>query len=151
MLRTKEKDLHAAVARYLKLKYPGVIFRTDFAAGTKMTMGQAVRHKALQQGPGYPDLFIAKAVGGYHGLFMELKRDISEIVTKDGRERKSDHLAEQREILRKLNAEGYCAMFACGIDHAMQVIDGYLNKTYNQTPATGSGVDSRTPVEKSNL
>lgn len=58
----KEANVHYQVAQYLKHQYPQIIFRTDFAAGIKMTMGQAVKHKGLQSGKAYPDLFIAQPV-----------------------------------------------------------------------------------------
>lgn len=59
-MMSKEAILHQQVCQYLRMQYPDVIFRTDFAAGVKMTMGQAVRHKKLQSGKAYPDLFIAE-------------------------------------------------------------------------------------------
>lgn len=63
-----EASIHSQVAQYIKMQYPGVIFRTDFAAGIKMTMGQAMKHKGLQSGRAYPDLFIAKQKKGEHPL-----------------------------------------------------------------------------------
>lgn len=126
-LRPKEEDVHSQVAKYLKLQYPKVLFRTDFAAGLRMTIGQAVKHKKIQQGRAWPDLFIAHPAAGYHGLFLELKRDISEIVNKNGSLKNSDHLDEQRAMIAHLNNIGYKAVFACGFDHAKKVIDEYLN------------------------
>ena len=123
-----EKSIHKQVATYLKLQYPKVIFRTDFAAGCKMSIGQAVAHKALQSGPGYPDLFIAYPSKGYHGLFIELKKDISEVWRKDMIMVSSSHIREQAAVLQYLNNLDYKATFAFGFDHAKKIIDEYLNK-----------------------
>ena len=54
-----ESNMHMQLAQYIRLQYPQVLFHTDFAAGIKMTMGQAVKNKQLQSGRGWPDLFIA--------------------------------------------------------------------------------------------
>ena len=124
--RSKEKNIHKQVTVYLKLQYPKLIFRTDFSAGARMTIGQAVQHKQLQSGSGYPDLFIAKACKGFHGLFLELKRDVGEVFKKDGSLKAGDHITEQAAMIERLNILGYKALFACGFDHAKRVIDEYL-------------------------
>jgi len=77
-----EKDLHKLVAKYLKLKYPKVIFRTDFAAGMKMSMFMARKHNALQSSRAYPDLFIAESRKGFSGLFIEIKREDTVVFNK---------------------------------------------------------------------
>lgn len=77
----------------MRHQYPAIIFRFDYGAGLKLTMGQAVKQKKMQSGRAYPDLFIAKPkseipvlkheeIGRavelkriYHGLFLELKRE----------------------------------------------------------------------------
>ncbi len=125
--KQSEKSIHKQVATYLKLQYPKVIFRTDFAAGCKMSIGQAVAHKALQSGPGYPDLFIAYPSKGYNGLFIELKKDISEVWRKDLQLVKNDHIHTQVTMLAALNKLGYLAVFGFGFDHAKKLIDEYLN------------------------
>lgn len=126
--KQSEKSIHKQVATYLKLQYPKIIFRTDFAAGCKMSIGQAVAHKALQAGPGYPDLFIACPKSGYHGMFIELKKDISEVWQKNLQiVRKNDHINMQVAMLAALNKLGYLAVFGFGFDHAKKIIDEYLN------------------------
>lgn len=142
--RSKEETVHSQVAKYLKLKYPNVIFRTDYAAGLKLNIIQAVIHKSLQSEGKYPDLFIAEPRNGFAGLYLELKRDIEEILKKDGTLKRKmvpiyktlngqkvkvgeyDHIAEQQKMLKRLTAKGYKAMFACGFDHAVALIDNYL-------------------------
>jgi len=151
----KESSIHYQVAQYLKHQYPNVIFRTDFAAGIRMTMGQAVRHKSLQSGRAFPDIFIVQhfpkepvTLDGpysaiavtYCGLFIELKKDGTVLKRpKDARailkgEAKlrlagdwfDQHIDEQAQMLERLRNLGYKAEFAVGFDHAKKIIDEYL-------------------------
>lgn len=56
-----EAQLQEAVADYLRLKYPDVIFHSDFGSGIKLAPGQAVRQKRQNGGRrAWPDLFIAE-------------------------------------------------------------------------------------------
>lgn len=71
---TSEHDLYTMLADYLRYNYKDIIWRFDLAADLKLTIGQARKHKRLQQHRGYPDLFIAEPRGEYHGAYIELKR-----------------------------------------------------------------------------
>ncbi len=124
--KQKEESVHRQVAQYLRIQYPGVIFRTDFSAGVKMSMGQAMKHKTLQQGRAYPDLFIAEPMGCYHGLYIELKRSGIKLYKRDCKTYVSDHIKEQAEVLGTLRQKRYCAEFAIGFDEAKHIIDTYL-------------------------
>lgn len=149
-MKQSEQSVHLQVAMYLKYQYLDVIFRTDFAAGVRMTMHQAVKHKALQSGRAYPDLFIAQpmshvsmdryATVTYHGLFLELKRPGTVLTRpKDAKaplkgetklRLKGDwfdgHIEEQAEMLQRLRKLGYKAEFCCGFSEAKAIIDEYL-------------------------
>lgn len=124
-LISQEGYLHQQVCDYLKLQYPKIMFRTDFAAGIKMTIWQAGRHKRLQSGRAWPDLFIAESRKGSAGLFIELKAKT--IYKRDGSLLANDHVAEQAEVLRALRDRNFEAVFAVGFDSARQIIDEYLN------------------------
>lgn len=133
----KEEVIQQQVADYLRLQYPDVIFHSDFGSGTKLTMGQAVRQKKLNGGRrAWPDMFIAEPKDGlnmrtngnpniYAGLFIELKKDGTRLKKKDGAWA-SEHLAEQADLLDRLEFRGYKAVFAVGFDEAKEVIDDYL-------------------------
>lgn len=120
-----EASLHQLVVTWLKYHHPAIIFRTDFSAGVKMTIGQAVKHKSLQHSRAFPDLQILKPNRGYHGLFLELKKTGTRISKRDG-SYSSDHLLEQAAMLAKLKSLGYCASFAVGFDEAVEIINDYL-------------------------
>lgn len=122
--KQSESSLHQQVVDYIKYQYPAILFRTDFAAGIKMTIGQAVKHKKLQKCDKWPDIFIAHPVGVHSGLFLELKTDNNLFNKK--MEYKTQHLKEQRQVLDMLNVAGYLAFFACGFEDAKNKIDRYL-------------------------
>lgn len=131
----KEEDIQQQIADYLRLQYSDVIFHSDFGSGTKLTMGQAVRQKRLNGGKrAWPDIFIAepvpRCVDGswnyeYNGLFIELKKDGTRLKKKTG-EWASEHIAEQADLLDRLEFRGYKAVFAVGFDEAKEVINEYL-------------------------
>ena len=82
--------------------------------GLKMTKGQAAKARP-QMLKGAPDMFLPVARKGYHGLFIELKREKGGTVS-----------AYQKKVLYILNKEGYKAVVCRGHDEAIQTIMEYL-------------------------
>ncbi len=72
--------------------------------------------------PGYPDLSLSKAHGGYFGLFIELK--LNRAYTKS--EMETESWKAQSAWLTELANEHYYALRCFGWDHARQVIEMYL-------------------------
>lgn len=64
---------------------------------------------------GFPDLFIPTARKGYHGMFIELKRDIHCKATE-----------HQQRWINYLNRQGYYAVICHGADAAIAEIDKYF-------------------------
>lgn len=122
----KEKDLHLKITNYLRVRYPDVIFRTDFAAGMRLTIGQAMKHKRMQSSDAYPDIFIAESRQGFHGLFIELKRSPQAVHKVNGDIRANKHIQKQYEMLKRLQEKGYKALFTFGYTNTISVIDEYL-------------------------
>ena len=75
--------------------------------------GAKMKRMGLQKG--FPDLFIPMARQGFHGLFIELKRDKLAHPTK-----------EQLEWIGFLNKEGYYAVVSYGVDAAIEEIKKYM-------------------------
>ena len=129
----RESDVQVQLADYLRMRYPDVLFHSDFGSGIKLTMGQAVKQKRLNGGRrAWPDLFIAepRQTGPSrwqfkYGLFIELKKEGIRLKKKNG-EWASEHIAEQAMVLRHLQDKGYKADFALGFDQAKRLIDDYL-------------------------
>lgn len=82
--------------------------------GMKTTIG--VARKSVKSGlkKGVPDLFFAVALGGYNGLFIELKV---------GKNKTSKN---QNEWITKLKAQGYKCEVCYGWEVAAKVVEEYL-------------------------
>lgn len=122
----RETDVQQMVAEYLSLRYPSVLFHSDFGTGTRLTYGQALRQSRQNAGRrGWPDIFIAEKKKGRGGLFLELKLAGTRLKKRDG-SYASKHIAEQAEVLKALEKKGYAAKFARGFNEARDYIDEYL-------------------------
>lgn len=137
----KETTLQCHVADYLRLRYPNVLFHSDYGSGIKLTPGQSrIQYRQNGGRRGWPDMFIAEPRTirrgqdkySYAGLFIELKREGTRIYKKDGVSYATSHLADQAEVLVALNRAGYLAMFAVGFDQAKQILDEYLGGTMTE-------------------
>src|SRR5665647_628335 len=117
-----EKELQKMVCDYLKIAYPAVIFNSDMAGAMKLTIGQAVQISKLRSNKGFPDISIYEPRGEFHGLFIELKKE-GEVLYKRNGEAVTEHVQEQINCMRLLNAKGYYPMFAIGFDMAKSIID----------------------------
>ena len=126
MKKLFESTIHKQICDYIRLQYPDVMFVTDLS-GIKLTIGQAVKLKSLRSTRAWPDLFIAQPNSTYHGMFLEIKRDVSQIYRKDGSLKANiQHVREQNDVLSELCDRRYYAVFACGFDEAKLLIDKYM-------------------------
>jgi len=123
-----EKQIHLQVCRYLDLQYPKVIYTSD-SSGVRVSIGMAKALKAIRcKGYKIPDLIIMHPNRLYHGLIIEIKKDLSQILKKSGHFKNDKHVQEQLKSLEELKRLGYAAIFGCGFDHIKSVIDEYFNK-----------------------
>ena len=76
---------------------------------------EAVKFKRSGVKAGVPDLCIPFSSGGYHGLYIELKREVGGKVSP-----------EQREWIDYLNKAGYYAVVCKGFEAAKRTIEYYL-------------------------
>lgn len=120
----KESELHNSVCDYIRLQYPKVLFVSD-SSGIRLTIGQAIRMKKLRKCNAWPDLFIAEPVTIYHGLFIEIKIEGTNLHKKNG-DWATEHIYEQNEVLKLLHTKGYYTNFGIGFSHIKQLIDNYL-------------------------
>ncbi len=125
MTGVKEETVHLQVCRYISIQYPHVLFNTDLS-GIKLTQGQAVKAKRMRACRAFPDIVIYEPRKGYHGLFLELKREGTRLLKKDGTIVSNAHIQEQEEMLKNLRKRGFKAEFAIGFDQAKGIIDSYL-------------------------
>jgi hypothetical protein len=131
-----EEGLQKQVCSYLRMQYPHVIFRSDYASGLRLTMFQAATHKSLQSGRAWVDLFLyePRVVDGvqYAGLAIELKKEGTAIVVTKGPRKghivSNPHIQEQVLMIKELKRRGYQAEICCGFRQAITAIDKYMGK-----------------------
>ena len=131
-----EQSLQLQVCRYLDLKWPNILYRSDFASGLHLTPYQAKLHKQMQSSRAFPDMQILKPSRGYAGLFIELKPEGTRVYTKKGTLSADPHIQEQAMMLQHLNGLGYFARFGIGYDSCIRLIEWYLNPDYRASENT---------------
>jgi hypothetical protein len=120
-----EDRVHYQVVKYLKLRWPKVLFHTD-SAGELMFESQRMRQGKLNHsGISFPDLQILDARGGFLGLLIEMKREGENLYNSAGLF-KNEHLSRQNATLKALTDRNYLAVFAKGFDAIRKVIDDYM-------------------------
>jgi hypothetical protein len=127
-MKKREEQIHTALATWIKLQYPDVIFTSE-SSGIRVSMGIAVKMKKQRSVGALPDLIILEPRCVYHGLCLEIKKDKDEVYRKDGGFRVSEHIQEQAQMLDRLRRKGYFAEFGCGLTDCMAIIKGYLSQT----------------------
>jgi|TARA_A100001391_G_scaffold72663_1_gene46522 hypothetical protein len=81
----------------------------------------AARLKAQGVKSGVPDVFLPVARGGFHGLYIEMKKP------KDAKSSAGKATANQLRWQTKLNDNGYMAVICVGWEAAKDTIIAYLN------------------------
>ena len=104
-----------AWAAYASGKYPELDLMHHIPNGGKRSKAEAARFKAQGVKAGVPDIFLPCPKGGYHGLYIELKR------VKGGRVS-----AAQEEFIAALRLQGYRVEVCFGMEQAREVILEYL-------------------------
>lgn len=96
-------------------KYPELRFCLHIPNGGLRSKSEAVRFKRAGVKKGVPDILLPVARKGYHGLWIEMKRQ------------KGGHLSsEQKEWLDGLFQQGYLAVRCDGADEAIGMLERYL-------------------------
>lgn len=112
-MRVSENGEQEAVVEYCAWRHIPVVHIPNEA---KRSASYAALMKRIGLAKGFPDLFIPVAHSGYHGLFIELKRD--------GRGKPTD---EQKAWIEYLNKAGYRASVCHGSEEAMKEIENYFS------------------------
>jgi hypothetical protein len=96
---------------------PGGEWLHHIPNGGKRNKREAARLKAEGVLPGVPDLFLPLARGGYHGLYMEVKRpDTTKSKVSD----------EQQAFLDHAHAEGYKVIVVRSAQQGIDAVIEYL-------------------------
>jgi len=119
-MKKPEQLLASQVATHMKIHYPYIIYRYDLAADMPLPPVLAKRGKELhgKWNRKYPDLFIAKKVKKYGGLYLELKAT-DEVPN-------TAHTRGQAVYHQALRQAGYRVHFCCGLGDCIKKIRKYL-------------------------
>jgi len=127
--RQRERIMQRALTVWIRGEYPDIDFYNDWASGAYLTYGQNSARLTLASRNGWVDLFIPEPSRGYHGLFIELKKEGVRPYLKDGKTLSADlQIRKEAKFLDRQKSKGYCATFAIGLDDAKKKIDWYLNR-----------------------
>lgn len=109
-----EHQLQVQCVRWFRLKYKNILLWAN-PLGGKRDATTAAKLKAEGAMAGLPDLTIARASKGYHGLYIEMKNG-----------KKNNPTELQKEFMRKLNEEGYKAVVCRSFDEFVSIVTEYL-------------------------
>lgn len=131
-MKMSEALIQEQVARYVAIRYPDAIFHSDFGSGAHLTKLQAIKQKRQNAGRrGFPDFQICEPIGKWNGLFIEIKKDDTRIVKRNGGLVANDHIKEQAKMIEDLRARGYYADFGIGFVACKNIIDAYMEGKAN--------------------
>lgn len=105
-------------------RFPALALLYAIPNGGHRSKAVAAKMKAEGSKRGMPDMALAFAAGGHHGLFVELKQT----KLKPKRGGKGGVSDAQSEVIEQLRAGGYAAHVAYGADHAIELITNYLEQ-----------------------
>lgn len=96
-------------------KYPELDLMYHIPNGGKRDVTTAKRLKAEGTKAGVPDIHLPVARNGFHGLYIEMKKQKGGKLSKD-----------QKEWLKALSDQGHYVAVCKGCDAAIEVIKDYL-------------------------
>lgn len=97
------------------LKWPELELMHHIPNGGSRNRVEAARLKAQGVKAGIPDIFLPVSRNGWHGLYIEMKRQHGGILSE-----------EQKDKIPKLRAQGYCVEVCKGFQQAADVIEAYM-------------------------
>lgn len=113
-------------AHFSRGKYPELALLHHIPNGGTRSKSEAGRFRAEGVKAGVPDICLPVARGGYHGLYIEMKR------------RKGGRLsADQAEWIEALMREGYVAAVCRGWQEAQALIERYLQGKMERSGSDG--------------
>ena len=95
------------------IAYPNLDLLHCSLNGVKLSALQATKSKQQGMLSGVPDLFLPVPIGGYHGLFIEMKSDKGRLSTN------------QTWFLSKVELLGYKIAVCYSADEAIKTIENY--------------------------
>ena len=98
-----------------RLKWPELELCHHIPNGGSRNRVEAARLKAQGVKAGIPDIFLPVPKGGYHGLYIEMKRQHGGTLSDD-----------QKDKIPKLRSQGYRVEVCKGFQNAADVVEAYM-------------------------
>lgn len=117
--KTSEHDEQVALFQWARMnegRWPELRWMFAVPNGGQRAMLTAIKLKAEGVKAGVPDIFLPCPVGGYAGLWIEMKAGSNKPT------------AEQRQWLDALREMGYCTAVCWGADEAIRTVESYLRR-----------------------
>lgn len=125
--RAKPKRIELPMQRHLVQEiakhYPGV----DVVSLRDEKTHMVENERQLQAGVKRPDLLILARRHGAGALYLEIKTEPADYLTRNGKIRASQHIQEQYKGLQRRRRSGYLAFFAGGFDEAWSIVTWYFD------------------------
>ena len=122
----REQSHQLEFCKWIKNTYPEIRFRSDMQAGQKRSGYMQNLVDILDPFSGWPDVSIWVNRGNYCGLMIEMKRENSGAILKDGSLSKGKHVQNQHQVHEFLRGLGWKVEIAEGCEEAKKVLDSYL-------------------------
>lgn len=107
-----------------------IVFYNDWAAGAYLSEGQNKSRAAMACRKGWVDVFIAEPRDGFHGYFLELKKEGVKTHKKDGTLVAEKQIQKEAAFLALMESKGYKVDFAIGKEDAQRKAFEYLGIPY---------------------
>ena len=118
-----ESNEQIAAMDWLRAQHPKIALHTlHIGNERKATYYAGYIMKRMGVLKGASDLFMAWPLGGFHGLFIEVK-------SKVGRPSQ-----EQKEFIERMNSVGYMARVCYGADEVINTMKAYLSQKFTMEP-----------------
>jgi len=112
--------------KWLKQTHPEIRFRSDVQSAGKLSAQMQNIMQILDPFSGWPDVSIWVARSPYCGLMIEMKRENSGAILKDGSLSKGKHVQNQHQVHEFLRGLGWKVEIAEGCEEAKKVLESYL-------------------------
>jgi hypothetical protein len=124
MAKKLEKTFHQEICNFMDIKYPHVIYSVD-PAGIRLSVGLAseVKRKRCKNWKTL-DMPIYFPNKKYHGLFLELKKEIPYL--NNGNLSADKTIQEQQKTIEEFLRIGYFATFVWTLQQAKNYINEYM-------------------------
>lgn len=113
-MKDQEHNLQKACVNWFRMQFPSVMIYS-IPNGGKRHLKTALKLKAEGAVAGVSDLFVMRAEGGFHGLFIEMKTESGKVSMK------------QDAFLKKADLEGYQTAVCRSFEDFRATVKKYLN------------------------